>query len=303
MDARSVIHSAGDVMPSPNAEDGMTNPWHTLLIGVVGAATMVIAASPARSDSQPDELVRGQVVVVKTSQLAKFVAKPAPGSVFELPDASNDPAVNGATLQLFDSIYRPDGTLTVSLPAGSNWKRLGSATTVKGYKYKGSGTAGDPCKAVLIKPKVMKAVCTGAGISMTLPVRGYLGVVLTTGTGAKRYCAAFGGTPHGNPAKILHQTNSPAPAACPSSPEPPDCGIDFTTCAGCVQSQPAGVCVGDCKHNQSVDADDEITACQIALGILPLADCPAADANADAQVTHDELCDLCLNALSGCPPP
>src|SRR4029453_4929497 len=100
-------------------------------------------------------------------------------SLFSLPDASNDPAVNGGTLHFFDTVSRPNGDFSFPLPAGANWKVLGSP--VKGYKYKGAGTPGDPCTVVLIKPKVLKAICKGTDVGFTLPFQGELGAVLTVG--------------------------------------------------------------------------------------------------------------------------
>jgi hypothetical protein len=171
---------------------------------------------PAVADDEPDELMPGRVSVVKAAKLAKFVAKPAAGS-FDLPDPANDPAAEGATLRLFDTVAHPQGDFTFDLPAGARWRGLGNPAGSRGYKYKGSGALGDPCKLVLIKENLVKAVCKGPEVDFSLPFQGDLGVVLTVGTSSKRYCAQYGGTPKGNPSKIFRRKDAPAPAMCPGT--------------------------------------------------------------------------------------
>lgn len=118
---------------------------------------------------------------------------------------------------------RPGGDVTFTLPAGATkWKALGTPPGAKGYKYKGAGIPGDPCKVVLIKPKVVKAVCKGIDVALTLPFQGDLAVALTVGTDPKRYCAEFGGTPKGNPATIFKRKDAPPPGMCPSNTVPTD---------------------------------------------------------------------------------
>lgn len=179
-------------------------------------ALLTCAALPAAAADEPDELMPGRVALVRTAKLAKFIAKPA-GGVFDLPDAANDPAAEGATLRLFDTVAHPNGDFTFSLPAGVGWKGLGNPAGSKGYKYKGTGTLGDPCKLVLIKEKIVKAVCKGPEIDFPLPFQGDLGVVLTVGTDSKRYCALYGGTPRGDPSKIFKRKDASAPVLCPGA--------------------------------------------------------------------------------------
>lgn len=227
--------------------------------------------------AEPDELMPGSIAVVKPAKLAKFVAKPV--ALFNLPDSSNDPTVNGGTLHLFDTVARPNGDYSFPLPAGGNWKVLGSPTNVKGYKYRGAGTPGDPCKVVLIKQRVVKAVCKGADIAFTLPFQGDLGVVLTVGN-AKQYCAVFGGAPKGDAAQIFKRKAAPPPAMCPNNiaaPTPTDSptvtlvptatATETTTqtatgtstptppfCGDAIAPACNGVCpIGTCSHNIEVD--------------------------------------------------
>lgn len=172
----------------------------------------------AQATSQPDELVPGVIVIVKAANVAKFVAKPSASSTFGLPDSSNDPVTQGGTLHIFDTVVRAGGDVTFTLtPGTAKWKALGNPPGAKGFKYTGAGTTGDPCKVVLIKPTVVKAVCKGTDVALTLPFQGDLAVVLSVGTDAKRYCAGFGGTAKGAPAKIFKRTGAAPPAMCPSS--------------------------------------------------------------------------------------
>lgn len=189
----------------------------------IAALAMLLCtfATPASAASEPDELLPGNVAVVKPGSLAKFVSKAA--TVFDLPDPLNDPVTQGGTLHLFDTVARPGGDVTFTLTAGATkWKALGSPPGSKGYKYKGAGTPGDPCRVVLIKSKVVKAVCKGPDVALTLPFQGDLAVVLTVGADAKRYCAEFGGTPKGNPATIFKRKGAPLPGLCPNNVVPID---------------------------------------------------------------------------------
>jgi hypothetical protein len=60
-------------------------------------------------------------------------------------------------------------------------------------------------------------------------------------------------------------------------------------------------CVGDCDGNGVVTVSDLITGVNIALGNLPLANCPAFDPDGSGMVTVGELIQGVNNALNGCP--
>ena len=193
-----------------------------------------MSASGAMAAAEPEELLPGITAMVEPSTIVKFVAKPVKPALFVLPDPSNDPIINGATLRVFDTVPRPDGDFTFTLPAGDAWKLIGSPADVKGYKYKGTGEPGDPCKLVLVTAKVVKALCKGGDVGFTLPFEGNLGVVLTVGTGPKTYCAEFGGTPKGDETEVFKRKAAPAPEACPgtaltTTTAPPTTLIETTT--------------------------------------------------------------------------
>ena len=172
--------------------------------------TMVLAARPTGAADQPDELMPGGSVLIRYGVVAKFVSKPA--VTFDLPDASNSPAVEGATLSIFDT----GSTVTdvYTLPSGG-WKGLGSPAGSRGWKYRGAGTIPDPCRIVLVKQNIVKAVCKGRGVELTPPFDGDAGIRLAVGTDTKNYCARFGGTPIRNDASLFKAKNAPAPGACP----------------------------------------------------------------------------------------
>ena len=176
-----------------------------------GVMVVLFAASPVRAIPEPDEPIPGKIGIVKAAKLAKFVAKPA--TAFPLPDPSNNPSTAGATIRFFDTVFHANGDFTFNLPAGGSWTALGGGT--KGFKYKGAGSPTDPCKVVLIKPSVIKAVCKGTAIAFPLPFAGDLGVILTVGN-EKRYCLDFGGTTKGDPTKIFKRKDAPAPGSCPA---------------------------------------------------------------------------------------
>ena len=63
---------------------------------------------------------------------------------------------------------------------------------------------------------------------------------------------------------------------------------------------PPGTCVGDCGGDGQVTINDLILGVNIALGLLPVSDCPAF-ANMQDMVTITQLTQGVNNALNGCP--
>ncbi len=60
------------------------------------------------------------------------------------------------------------------------------------------------------------------------------------------------------------------------------------------------VCVGDCDGNQRVSIAELVRIVTIALGRSPIMDCPAADANGDAQIRISDIVVAVNRALRGC---
>jgi hypothetical protein len=178
------------------------------------------------TDIVPTDLLPGRITAIKSGMLAKFVAKPVMGETFNLPVAN--PVTAGGSLRVFD-MSTTAGDNTYALPSGGTpplgWKGLGSPAGSKGYKYKGAGTVGDPCKVVLVKPKVIKAVCRGSDVTLMPPFAGDVGIILSLGA-TDRYCAQFGGDEVKNDATLTKRKNAPAPTACPEIGSPGGAFID-----------------------------------------------------------------------------
>jgi cysteine-rich repeat protein len=171
---------------------------------------------------EPDELVPGKSTAVKPAALARFVAKPPPDATFALPAPGNDPIIEGGSIRFFDTLPGA-GEMTYTLPvqaAPLGWKGIGNPPGSKGFVYKGAGSITDPCTTVVIKPKQVKAVCKGAGITLAPPFAGDLGVIVTAGSASKRYCVSFGGDTKKNATEGFVRKNAPAPPACPVAPPP-----------------------------------------------------------------------------------
>jgi len=185
------------------------------LLGVVVTAGALSAPAHAA-----DQLIPGKLFIAKAGgKLVKVLSK----GTFTLPVA--DPSATGGTLHVFDE-GATGGDDTYTLSPG-NFSGLGSPPGAKGWKYKGAGTAVDPCKVLLIKENLIKAVCKdkgAGGVLQTPPYTGLGGVVLDIGAGSDRYCAEFGGTEVKNDDKLVKRKDASAPASCPSV-APPGCPL------------------------------------------------------------------------------
>ncbi len=223
--------------------------------------TLAIGASVALALDQPDQLVTGKKLLIKTdaNDTSKnklvFVSK---DTSFDLPNLSNDPTVNGAVLRVKD-LGGTAGSITLSLPA-SRWSTIGG-----GFKYKGQ--PGDPCKTIKIKDdKLIKIVCKGASVNLSPPFSGAPALGLTVGTASVRYCATFTGTPSKNEVKpngkgSFKKTDVPAPVACLS------CG-DGTVDAG-----------EQCDDGNNLDGDCCSAACTFETNGSPCTDGNACTGN------------------------
>ena len=65
---------------------------------------------------------------------------------------------------------------------------------------------------------------------------------------------------------------------------------------------PPAPCTGDCDGDGMVAINELVIGVNIALGNLPIAECPRFDANGDTAVTIPELIQAVANTLNGCPP-
>jgi len=141
--------------------------------------------------SDPDETtLLGRSAVVKTGRLAKFIAKPV-APAFDLPDVpANDPTVAGASIKFYER-HNPSNANTFALPA-AQWSKRGDPFNPTAFRYRGTGTIGDPCRKVLVKARTVRATCKGAPITLNPPfASATFAVTLTIGT-SKRYCPVYG---------------------------------------------------------------------------------------------------------------
>ena len=187
-------------------------------------ALVLVGFTPTRAADEPDELVPGTIVGIRTGTFVKFVARPPVGGIFDLPDTpANDPTTQGGVLHVFDTSFFELSVTgwddTYDLPAGSGWEGLGSPAGSRGFKYRGAQTPTDPCAIVVVKPSSVKAVCRGSAVALDPPFAGEVAIVLTIGTGSKRYCASFGGINARRRAGALVRRAAPPPTACLTPPK------------------------------------------------------------------------------------
>jgi hypothetical protein len=207
---------------------------HGVVLAILISGLVCVPVSAGAND-EPDEEMPGTSLTVRTGSRVTVVGRTA--SPYDLPDPANDPRVEGATLQVFDT-GGSGGADTYALPA-AGWIGLGMPPGSAGFRYRGS--AADPCRSVTIKRNVVRATCRGAAITLAPPFGGDAGVILTVGTDSKRYCATFGGTTSKNTPGVLRRRNAPAePCASPPVPTtsttsttsttlPPCCGAERIT--------------------------------------------------------------------------
>lgn len=170
----------------------------------LGAAVALVSSGMALA---VDTTIPGKITVVKAGKLAKVVSKPA--TTFPLPVGT--PGAGSVRLKDLGGT----GANTFLLNPGG-WIGLGNPAGSKGWKYKGAGSTGDACKVVLLKEKVIKAVCKGTDVTLTNPpFNGAAAWRIDTG-GGDRYCAELGGTEIKNEVGLLKRKDAGAPGSCAS---------------------------------------------------------------------------------------
>jgi len=175
---------------------------------VAVAATFALAVAAPLAHAAPDQLMACAVVLVKPHGAAKFVCR----GTFTLPSPAEDPTVGGARI-LVEDRARPGGNAINLGSAG--WMGLGRPPGSKGFRYHDTLF----CPTVIVKPSVVKGVCTGLGY-VSLPLVGPAGVSLEMPANAprRRYCAeAGGGSVIRNDASVFRARQTSPPSLCPSS--------------------------------------------------------------------------------------
>jgi hypothetical protein len=171
----------------------------------VYAQAVTLGASTEPDASLPGTSLRLEAARQGATKL-RLAAEPA--GALDLPLAANAPTEDGAALLVAED-GAPGNALSFDLPA-AGWKGLGRPEGSAGWRFRGG--KGSPCRKVRLGDGGLRARCTGPGFS--LPVAGAVDVVFTT-SGAKRYCAHFGGTEKRNSAKRLERVKAGL-ADCPA---------------------------------------------------------------------------------------
>ena len=172
---------------------------------------VAVAAVPATPAHATDNLVPGKIFIVQPGKLAKFILKPISPAVVPLPAGPNSPLI-----KVWAIWWKWFGSWKHVILIITGWKGLGNPPGSKGYKYKGAGTLSDPCKVVLVKPKIIKAVCKGDVLPPPPPHPGSVPIQVGATDVSDRYCAEFGGADLKNDANGLKRKDAPAPAICAS---------------------------------------------------------------------------------------
>jgi hypothetical protein len=151
------------------------------------------------ADARP---IAASLMQLRPGKVVKIVAN----GTFPLPNrATDDPTKDGGSL----TVVGTTGSFTQSLPA-SGWTALGpNRDGSKGFRFSGPG-----CPLVVVKANVVKAICKPGTGTLKVPEAGPVTAVLRVGARTARYCAACGGTPRGNAAKVFKRTACAAPPAC-----------------------------------------------------------------------------------------
>ena len=196
-----------------------------VILGVVGAVS--VSAGTALG---ADQRIPARSQVLKPGKVTQIVAKSPKGTTFPVPAAGgpSDPTSAGASVR-WCALNAGTGCQTFSLPA-SGWEGLGKPAGAKGYKYSGVGDENDPCKVVLLKPKIVKAICKRADLPSPLGAAG-LGFQLLLAE--DRYCAesslATGAEVKKNDTKTWKAVKAATPTVCSGPP---------TSCGNGIQEDP-----------------------------------------------------------------
>jgi hypothetical protein len=154
-----------------------------------------------------DVMLEGGSLSIVPGKLMRLRSRRVPGNTPAT--VPSDPAVDGATLFLFDLGTHEE--MYIDLPAGG-WKRAGSKGSAR-YVYRGAGSAADPCRSVAISRSSVSATCRGSAINLPIPTQEDVFIQLAIGEGGQRFCATFGGKTTRNDAKRLSRRNPP-PSTC-----------------------------------------------------------------------------------------
>ena len=100
----------------------------------------------------------------------------------------------------------------------SNWTVIGQLADHKGFKYKDSKRLAGPVKSAQVKAdKLIKVSGKGSALGFSIGATSPDPVTVILTTGARRYCATFGGETKFNASKSFSAKLADTPASCPPS--------------------------------------------------------------------------------------
>lgn len=160
--------------------------------------------------TEPDEALPGTSLRLEARRSGgtKLRLAAEPTGTLALPASEHAPTEGGATLTFRDPAAA-QSAVSFDLPA-AGWEGLGKPPGASGFRYRGA--KGDPCRQVRLGDRGLRARCEGTGLA--LPAAGPVEAVFTA-SGAKRYCATFGGTEKRNDEKRFRRVKA-ASADCPA---------------------------------------------------------------------------------------
>jgi hypothetical protein len=133
------------------------------------------------------------------------------------PGGASDPSLHGAVLEL---VNPATGERSFAALPAQGWSGRGNPAGADGYVFRGSSAWG-PCRAVQLRPGVLKASCRGQSIAFSLdePNQGELSGRLHL-AGGDRICTQFGGSVVSDVSRsdggtgVFYAENAPPPSAC-----------------------------------------------------------------------------------------
>ena len=197
---------------------GVPSGFYTLRVTVDPGARIVEAnetnnvlerAVEITREGDGDVMLEGGSLAILPGKLLRLRSKRVRGEV--PPNVATDPTVDGALLYVFDLADHDE--LAIELPA-EGWKRIGARSSGR-YRYRGAGSATDPCRSVVVSRREVRATCLGSSIAFALPVEDEIFIQLAIGEAGQRFCATFGGKTLRNNAKRLLRRNPPVSTCSP----------------------------------------------------------------------------------------
>ncbi len=182
------------------------------------ASTTTTSTTTTTLPTAGDQLISSKKLLLKASpadparSVAKVLSKDLTLTLGGGNLSVDDPTLGGGSLRIMTSA----GDLfddTYDLPS-TNWSYVGALGANAGYRYKDRLMSGGPITLVVVQHGKLKAVGKGSLLGHSLgadpnPVQ------VVVRTGAKRYCASFGGTTSFTMDRRYIARDAAAPSACP----------------------------------------------------------------------------------------